>query len=180
MSPTPSRRAATWGALLLAAAASVATSPATWSVWAEAPLGTVTLSPDAPILEVSGQLSGNRDLLQSDAHTFDINVALWGDNTSAESGLLRIYAVDETWDPSLPLPDEALIGSQTIRGALGNEEATFSASGSALLDSLSDFHLVLVLEGDAELTGDLTLSANAYGGSLAKESNPVLKIEVDP
>jgi hypothetical protein len=159
-------------ALLTGLAASVATSQPSYELTGEAFVEDVALNADQPYLPLTVQLTGSGGMQVKSVSFVQVDLEMV--NSATESGLVEIYVLDAAFDGALPEglePQDAA----NIRGALADETAPANAQLWTEVDGAAELYLVLVLDGEADLTGDLNVTAGKW------DDEPIdgkLKVEV--
>lgn len=121
----------------------------------------VSLSESSPALAISGTIQTS-DL---DGSTYQycelwVEAALF--NAADESGYLQIWMLDAPYQETTELFPSIRFGEAAIPGGLGDEPGFletywFAYDYPVVADGGGEFHLVLTLDGAAEVSGQLTV-----------------------
>lgn len=133
----------------------VATSPANYSAYDEIRPISFSMSGASPLLFVDGTIDAGAAYNEASLTlTFD---AL---NLAPASGELSLYVLAED---DLTIPEGAVPVSTAVIDARVDQvkSVSFYLSADIARASFGPFHLAVALEGDAEIEGDVTISASA-------------------
>lgn len=160
-------------ALLIGIVLSVATSPAEWSATDEADLGILELSPASPYFAIDATFAskGTRDI-----DWMSLSVDLTGENDAVVSGTLVLYALEEPFEGEIP-GSAVRLGEDVIPGGFADEPAEFTGWVAGSLPIEREYHLVVVLEGEADIVADARLRVDVSTG-VEPETALTVNIEV--
>lgn len=145
-------------AVLFGLALSIATSQAWPQMVGEASLVDVQLDSAQPAVALQLLISTQGEVKAADVTQLDITVL--GDNAAPQSAVLSLYVLEEAWTGAPPEGAEPA-DQMNLRGAVGDQPADIHQTLYATLDGAPTQHIVLVLDGDAEVQVDLELRAVA-------------------
>lgn len=130
-------------------------------ITAEAVVGDVALSQDSPALAISGTIQTS-ELEGSTYQYCELWVEAALSNAADESGYLQIWMLDAPYQETTELFPSLRFGEAAIPGRLGDdpgqlETLWFAYDYPVVEDGAGEFHLVLTLDGGAEVSGQLTV-----------------------
>lgn len=150
------RRMVTWAAVVANLAVLAATSPNGDSSSTTERLSSWPLRPIPFTLDAANPLAIDVHLAVGwDAPS--LVVRLDGENTANATGLVSLFVLDDAGEPTGAAADAAPIGA-----AFGAPEPFQARLEWSVAPGESDQHLLLVLEGQAALDGELTITVEGY------------------
>lgn len=132
----------------------------------------LALSPEEPSLTIDAEVTAS-----SSGESTVLELLVSGQNVAAASGRLLVYDAAEPWvgEPTPGSEQSSLV----IAGAFGGPEPV-EALLQVWLDEATGpqlHHLLLVLEGEAELVGEVTLRAVTISSAEITGSAPVVVLK---
>ena len=146
-------------------------------------VGDVALDEDAPALAISGTIETS-ELEGTTFQYCELGVEASLSNGADESGYLEIWKLDAPFGATTELHESLRFGEAAIPGRIGDDPGTletfwFAYDYPVVEDAAGEFHLVLTLAGNAEVSGELSV----VGSLCSFAENPgdaTISVEVQP